>query len=108
MNIYHCLCHTQDYYSVLTFSQQQNSGGMRSMSGPSGMMSNSLVGATGLDGGMGGMGGAGSGGMGNMHGLEGVDHLVYQTISMCKNKQGVGRDVLYSTLKGKAGPPQVE
>ncbi|XP_027231867.1 replication protein A 32 kDa subunit [Penaeus vannamei] len=86
----------------------QNSGGMRSMSGPSGMMSNSLVGATGLDGGMGGMGGAGSGGMGNMHGLEGVDHLVYQTISMCKNKQGVGRDVLYSTLKGKAGPPQVD
>ncbi|XP_042869677.1 replication protein A 32 kDa subunit-A-like [Penaeus japonicus] len=83
----------------------QSSGGMRSMSGPSGMMSNSLVGATGLDG---GMRGAGSGGMSNMHGLEGIDRLVYQAISICTNNEGVSRDSIYSTLKGKAGHPQVD
>lgn len=75
---------------------------MARASGPSnmGMMSNSLVGASGLDGGAGGVG-MGGGGFAGMQGLSGQQRFVYEVIHQCPDEAGVARDVIYATFKGR-------
>lgn len=92
--------------------QNEADGSMAGASGTGhgasmGMMSNSLIGASGLDGGAGGTS-MGSGGFAGMQGLSGQQRMVYQAIHQCPDEAGVARDVIYANLKGKLSHPQIE
>nr|XP_053647373.1 replication protein A 32 kDa subunit-A-like [Cherax quadricarinatus] len=90
-------------HCVLKLQHLNSLGGDTGPSHPA-VMSNSLVGASGLDGGakttnMGGM---------NMQGLNAQQRMVFQAIYQSSDEGGAGRENIYSILKGKLSPPQID
>lgn len=93
-------------HAPLKFQQIENMQGTggSSMGGKSGVMDNSLVGTSGIDGGGAGMG---SGGFSGMQGLNPSQNMVFKILQQCQDDQGVSRDTVHQQLSGKISQMQI-